>query len=48
MQHVLLKPDVKGVEDDEDLPEDPVYVNYSLLLYIVLGPAVQRSVSRSI
>lgn len=24
VQHVLLKPDVKGVEDDEDLPEDPV------------------------
>ena len=32
MQHVLLKPNVKGVENDEDLPEDPVYVNF-LVLY---------------
>ena len=28
VQHVLLKPDVKGVEEDEDLPEDPAYVNF--------------------
>lgn len=25
VQHVLLKPNVKGVEDDEDLPEEPWY-----------------------
>ena len=26
VQHTLLKPNVKGVEEDEDLPEEPRYV----------------------
>ena len=26
VQHILVKPKVKGVEGDEDLPDDIVYV----------------------
>ena len=35
MQHILVKPKVKGVEEDEDLPDDIVYVVFSIYMYIM-------------
>ena len=33
VQHILVKPKVKGVEEDEDLPDDVVYVAYHYLIF---------------